>query len=191
MEFIIQYKKGIKNTIADAISHLPTFGETTVAPETDMPCFLIETSPSINEGSGGTALRAGLSSILGSTVCPEQVFQSTQKAVTQSITNVNREHYASEEELDYEDNTEHVTVRATEVMDIEPSDLEPLTVEELIHTQVNDEECEQIKKKISSKKKTIYIEDKRGLIVRVAPIDNTIQIHVPEAWRPRLLLLAQ
>ena len=190
MDFTIQYKKGIKNTIADAISRLPTFGETTVAPETDVPCFLIETSTPVDEGSGGTAPRAGLSSILDTTVCPEQVFQSTQEAITQSITQVNREDYAFEEELDYEDNTDHVTARATEVLDVEHSNLEPLTVEELVNNQANDKECEQIKKKICSKKKTIYTEDERGLIVRVAPIDNAVQIYVPKTLRPRLLLLA-
>ena len=41
-DFIVKYKKGIKNTIADAISRLPTYGESQVAPDTDLPCFLIE-----------------------------------------------------------------------------------------------------------------------------------------------------
>ena len=40
-DFTIEYKKGAKNTIADAISRLPTFGETQVAPDVDIPCYFI------------------------------------------------------------------------------------------------------------------------------------------------------
>ena len=190
MDFSIQYKKGIKNTIADAISRLPTFGESTVPPETDLPCFLIETSTPVDEGDGGSAPRAGLSSILDDTALPEQVIQSTQQAITQSITQANREDYALEEELDMEGNSDYVTARNIEVLDIQPSNLEPLTVEELVNAQANDDECTQIKKKLSSRKKTIYTKDERGLIVRVAPLDKSMQIYLPSPLRPRLLLLA-
>ena len=38
----IEYKKGKKNTIADAISRLPTDGETTVDPDLEIPTLLIE-----------------------------------------------------------------------------------------------------------------------------------------------------
>ena len=37
-DFTISYKKGIKNTIADAVSRLPTYGESGFAPDIDVLC---------------------------------------------------------------------------------------------------------------------------------------------------------
>ena len=43
MEFdlTVAYKKGAKNTIADAISRLPTYGEAKLALDTEVPCYFI------------------------------------------------------------------------------------------------------------------------------------------------------
>ena len=38
-DFTVQYKKGAKNTIAECISRLPTFGETAVEPDVSIPCL--------------------------------------------------------------------------------------------------------------------------------------------------------
>ena len=40
-EFTVTYKKGAKNTIADDISRLPTYGEAKLAPDTEVPCYII------------------------------------------------------------------------------------------------------------------------------------------------------
>ena len=40
-DFTVTYKKGAKNTIADAISSLPTFGEAKLAPDTEVPCYFV------------------------------------------------------------------------------------------------------------------------------------------------------
>ena len=42
-EFTVTYKKGAKNTIADAISRLPTYSEAKLAPDTEVPvqCYFI------------------------------------------------------------------------------------------------------------------------------------------------------
>ena len=40
-DFTIQYKKGAANTVADAISRLPTYGETSFQPDLEVPCFLV------------------------------------------------------------------------------------------------------------------------------------------------------
>lgn len=40
-DFTVKYKQGIKNNIADAISRLPTFGFTRVAPDLDIPCLVL------------------------------------------------------------------------------------------------------------------------------------------------------
>ena len=38
-DFTIKYKKGAANTVADAISRLPTYGETTFKPDFEITCF--------------------------------------------------------------------------------------------------------------------------------------------------------
>ena len=40
-DFTITYKKGANNTIADPISRLPADGEAKLAPDTEVPCYLI------------------------------------------------------------------------------------------------------------------------------------------------------
>lgn len=44
-DFQVVYKKGKLNTQADALSRLTTLGSTVVAPDEDIPCFLIQDSP--------------------------------------------------------------------------------------------------------------------------------------------------
>ena len=61
-DFNVHYKKGAKNTIADAISRLPTFGETEIPPDMEIPCFLVAEESSIlsqegtQQGKGGAGL---------------------------------------------------------------------------------------------------------------------------------------
>ena len=40
-DFIVTYKNGDKNTIADAISRLHIYGQTKLAPDTDVSCYFI------------------------------------------------------------------------------------------------------------------------------------------------------
>ena len=40
-DFTVTYMKGAKNTIEDAISRLPTYGEAKLAPDTEVPCYFI------------------------------------------------------------------------------------------------------------------------------------------------------
>lgn len=41
-EFTVHYRKGLKNQIADAVSRLPTWGETKIAPNLQNLCFVVE-----------------------------------------------------------------------------------------------------------------------------------------------------
>ena len=44
-DFEVKYKKGNLNTQADALSRLPTSGETTVSVDGEIPCFLAQLPP--------------------------------------------------------------------------------------------------------------------------------------------------
>ena len=56
-DFSVAYKKGAKNTIADASSRLPTYSEAQRAPDTEVPCYLRHGSASegtpTDEGGAG------------------------------------------------------------------------------------------------------------------------------------------
>lgn len=41
-EFTLHYRKGLKNQIYHAVPRLPTFSETTIAPDIKIPCYVIE-----------------------------------------------------------------------------------------------------------------------------------------------------
>lgn len=57
-DFTIHYRKGLKNQVADAVSRLPTLGETATTPDLDIPCFVVEGAISTYvEGASGNRLR--------------------------------------------------------------------------------------------------------------------------------------
>ena len=190
-DFTIRYKKGIKNTIADAISRLPTIGESTVEPNIDIPCFLLETKPDKKGGGSGSLLRSdGLLESLRPPDLNSRIHKSTEKAIAQAIKNYNTDTWLLEDELDDEDCHDSSTARCAEIFEIDNNNLQPLTVEELIKVQAEDDECLKLKQKILSGDSTPFHEDERGLIVRVATIDQAHQIYAPKILRPRILLLA-
>ncbi len=41
-DYTVKFKKGAKNTVADAVSHLPTYGKTRTDPDLEIPCLLVE-----------------------------------------------------------------------------------------------------------------------------------------------------
>lgn len=47
-DFTVQYGKGAKNQIADAVSRLPTIGETPEGPDLDVPCFVVESTDRVS-----------------------------------------------------------------------------------------------------------------------------------------------
>ena len=61
-DFTVTYRKGAKNTIADAISRLPTYGEAKLAPDTEVPCYFIshyeqeDSQPPTDVGGEGIAV---------------------------------------------------------------------------------------------------------------------------------------
>ena len=68
-EFTVTYKKGAKNTIDDAISRLSTYGEAKLAPDTEVPWYLLRNyeqedsqEPPTDEGAAGVAVCTAASS---------------------------------------------------------------------------------------------------------------------------------
>lgn len=65
-----------------------------------------------------------------------------------------------------------------------------LTIDEIREAQFTDSLCAKLRHDIDMGKAAPFSEDKRGLIVRIAPIDKAIQIVLPSALRSRALHLA-
>ena len=46
-DFTVKYRKGAANTVADCVSRLPTFHETSWTPDLDIPCYLVAQEPGL------------------------------------------------------------------------------------------------------------------------------------------------
>ena len=76
------------------------------------------------------------------------------------------------------------------VHSVEQKSVSALTIDEIREAQLNDPECTDARRRMAVGEATPYKEDERGLIVRVADIDGTIQILVPLGLRQRVLYLS-
>eukprot|EP00171_Calliarthron_tuberculosum_P021926 IDg21926t1 len=151
-DFKVFYRKGIKNTIADAISRLPTWGYLNVEPDLEIPCFMIW-------GRSIAQLLQVQTHIDSSSWCKNDW----------------------DPDSDFDRRPEVLAVDTTP--DVEQ--ISPLTVEELQRAQEADPLCQQARSDIDSNRHTPYIEDERGLIVRIASIDDAVQILCPVALRQK------
>ena len=140
------------------------------------------------EGEGAASF--GLTAALEPTSLQDNVFKSTERVATDTIEARNDDQYFAEDEFDDEDTLDNNLVHSTNILNINTSNLQPLTVEELLIAQNEDKECQDIRKRIAAKETMEFTEDERNLIIRLAPIDHSRQIYTPKSLRSRLLLLA-
>ncbi len=66
---------------------------------------------------------------------------------------------------------------------------EPILPEEWVREQESDPLCKQIAAELERKTKSRFVRRKDGVIVRIAPLDESKQIVVPSALRRRVLLM--
>ncbi len=66
----------------------------------------------------------------------------------------------------------------------------PLTLEEIRVEQQDDKFCKATRRKIEGGNSKHFVEDERGLLVRIASVDRAHQIVCPEALRQKVLFLA-
>lgn len=65
-----------------------------------------------------------------------------------------------------------------------------ILIETIVEEQSSDKFCLKIKTKVDNGRTKRYRFDERGLLVRISPIDSSVQIVVPEKLRARVLYLA-
>lgn len=66
--------------------------------------------------------------------------------------------------------------------------LSPLTVEELLEGQAEDPRCQEIRAEMDGNDKSRFREDTNGLLVRIAPLDDAVQVYVPSHMRHGVLM---
>ena len=146
--FTIRYKKGIKNTIAEAISRLPIFGETNVELITEIPCYLIDDIPihtAENEGDGAGDLgAAGIGNILQPSSVTDQIYKSTNDATIDRIVGTNSADWFCEEKLDDEDCCDKTTAHTVDISEVTIHNLQSLSIQELLEAQHKDKESQDI-----------------------------------------------
>ncbi len=161
-DFDMKYRKGSRNHIADAISRLPTFEYHTSGPELEIPSFLVESG---NEKS------------------------------TRPVTNVIDTNSWTKDDWDpfdfHEDERiiNSLCTFSALAVDIE-AELQAVTIDEVHQAREDDPECDSIRKELNLRRDTPFVEDERGLLVRVTEPDGICQIFVPRELRLRLLHLA-
>ena len=190
-DFTIKYKKGAKNTITDAISRLPTFGETLVAPDVDIPCYFINEVEEKDDIPSWVFDPIGVIDYEppGSGKEVEQV-ESDEISVCMSV------HDFGDAEEDF--NCWFDTIDNEDLLDSDKAvlatkvagHLQPLTREEIWFAQQDDDDVKKLKTKWSLDPKQPYLENENGLFCRRAPNDGAIQIVLPASLRERVLLLA-
>lgn len=156
----VKYKKGADNMIADAISRLSTWGYTRDEPDLDIPCLLVDSIA--------------------------QIFLKRSVQVDKDSWSI----------ADWEN--DNMEVKPHEDISAPPLDsaltfntqVSLITLEEIRESQERDKACHLIREQITNNRPSSYVEDDRGLITRVAPLDKTVQILVPESLRQRVLFLS-
>ncbi len=73
-------------------------------------------------------------------------------------------------------------------VDVE-AELSAITIEEVLEAHENDPEFRAIRRELDGCRNTPFIEDERGLIIRVAEVDGICQIFVPRKLRQRIFHL--
>ncbi len=61
----------------------------------------------------------------------------------------------------------------------EPAEISAITVGDLRQYQARDAYCQSVRAKIKAEKTRDFVEDTRGLVVRIAPVDGAVQLLVP------------
>lgn len=162
-DFTIKYRKGADNVVADAISRLPTFGFTRTGPDLDIPCFLVE------DKETASAEKKTITSIVDKSNWLNCDWDPCDHALSDHADRWRQE---------------------KDIPQALSAEVSLLTIDEIREAQLADPLSQKTRSAISQGKQTPYTEDDRGLIVRVAPVDHSIQIFIPEALRPRALYLA-
>ena len=75
------------------------------------------------------------------------------------------------------------------IVNVENIDLSPIRIEELVISQADDSYCQMLKEKVDNDETSRFDVDDRGLLVRIAPLDDCRQIVVPTTLRQKILYL--
>jgi len=156
-DFEVRYKKGAENSVADAVSRLPTYGQCDFDVDIDLPVFFVK--------------------------YPSKV------GIRHAVNTKSWETSDWEQESPCHPNTASSKDDRWDILAIPDASIELITVHELMTAQAEDEECQKILKTIKANPDSDYEVDERGLIVRVAPVDASVQVIIPKKLRARALFL--
>ena len=203
-EFVIEYKPGKKNQVADALSRLirprgadePIDDVVPVFVTTRQTFLAVTTRRGAKQRKPTTKAKSRKSKTKSAT-------KPDQQQVVQNDSDV--EIKVLDDEL-IEDDLDEMEPDAWDVHRAAQYDAEmigssnnwsvddlpsPLTVDEILEEQKSDTFCQNVISKSSSKRRSSFFEDPDdGLLKRRCPYDGQVQIVLPETLRPRVLSLS-
>ena len=160
-DFTVKYRKGAANTVADCVSQLPTFHESSWTPDLDIPCYLVAQDPE------------SLLKLETFNVGEDQPRTEKRKAELR-------------DDFDLEDFEESSRILAAEP----EAELSPITPEELLRAQSVDPTCIDIRSRLEEGVSLPYRTNSQRLLTRLSPWDDHEQIFVPPSLRAKALALA-
>ena len=160
-DFTVKYRKGAANTVADCVSRLPTFHETSWTPDLDISCYLVAQEPGL-------------------------LLKMEAAHVGEDQPRTDERESELRVDLDLEDFEE-----SSKVLSAEPeADLSPITIEELLRAQLVDPTCINIRSQLEEGVSLPYRTNSKGLLTSLSPWDDREQIFVPPPLRAKALALA-
>ena len=187
-DFTVKYKRGVLNTQADALSRLPTNGETSVEIDDEIPCYMVDFAHELY--SDEELAQRGLT-------LSENPAARLQKKLTQSnepvaqgetlLAQSENDLFSAEEQPDFLEfefaQGDSVLVASGKLLDEEL--LKAITREELADAQQQDRLCKDIRSQLTRGEGIPFAVDKSGVLIRT--VNRDFQLVVPESLRPRVL----
>ena len=190
-DFVIEYKPGRQNQVADALSRLVRPNGEKGAVDDAVPCFVSPktTILMVTTRSGPKAKQRKKARR-----SKRRQDQDEEEDTTYTILQDEEDNDDFDKlEPDDEDQAraaryDHEMAQAAESRNLDTLP-QPITVEEIVQEQKLDSFCQTTLARMNRKRRSSFYEDEHGVLRRKCPYDGQVQIVLPETLRPRVLHL--